>query len=132
MTTFALLTGEYAEINAAIKQELSEAGIGPFDIVVPPAHGVKTSIIGQLGPWAFRRADTYWIAEGPGMPMDIANVLHTTMGHEIRVGGVAGGADPRTHFQGFTPTVYHIDTQDALDIFSQALRGVIERSKQPA
>lgn len=134
MAQFQNLTGTLEENNAALKAELQAAQIQSIDSIVSLTSiqsGLQASVTGLLGPWAFRREGTHWIAEGPGMPMDVANILHTTMGHEIRVGGATGGADPETHFLGFAVSVYHIDTQDALDIFADALRGVIERSKLP-
>ncbi len=58
-------------------------------------HEVPASLTGKLGPFTFRRAWYYWVAEGP-MPIKMARELYADpVGKDdVRVGGHCGCPSP--------------------------------------
>lgn len=96
-----------SECDNYIQEELRAAGI---DVVSGERHPgeVAASLTGRLGAFAFRRAWSYWMVNGP-MPLDAAKRLNEMpmgfrrpggrvrvgkAGDVVRVVGFAGGADP--------------------------------------
>jgi len=63
-------------VSETCRTELETAGIETFEGGVSIHGEVPSRIHGQLGQWAFKRAWTYWIADGPGIPPEIAEELH--------------------------------------------------------
>lgn len=116
----------FAEVDRFVSSELSIAGIerhGIFEIHTSNGE-VPTKYFGSLCRWSFRRAWYYWIAEGPGIPPDIAEVFNQTWGQQCRVDGHCGCPSPREWFHGFSVGRYHIDTQRGLNAFADLLRSI--------
>ena len=116
------------DIVEELKQELVEAGIEPHSLYL---HGgeVQTKIFGFLGPWKFTRAWYYWIAEGDGIPPDIAEELYKTHGKVVRVGGHCGCLSPHEWFKGFAVGHYHVDTPEGLKALADTIQQIIDRNK---
>jgi hypothetical protein len=129
MTPFVNRLSDPSEVNSFLRSELLQAGIGVTDSIVNLCCHVQTSISGTLGPWSFLREEMYWVAEGPGMPMQAAMELQADYASTVRVGGVAGGTDPRKYFSGFSIPVYHIDTHEGLLAFANKLKEIMIQAK---
>lgn len=113
------------EVTAICRAELEAAGIkvSEFDIFATRGE-VPSRAIGGLLSWTFTRAWYYWVAEGPGIPPDIAEKLHATHGKDVRVDGHCGCPSPREWFKGFAVGRYHVDTQEGLNALADTLRSV--------
>ncbi len=90
---------------------------------------MRTIIVGQLGPWCFKRAWYYWVAEGPGIPPYYANTLHKQFGKVVRVDGHCGCPSPKEWLKGFAVGHYHVDTQEGLNALAGTIRTIIEMNK---
>jgi len=114
------------EVQAAVRAELEAAGCAyeDHDFLLRQCGEVPTSIIGVQSRWSFRRAWYYWVAEGPGIPPDIAEKFHQTWGGEVRTAGFAGGISPLKWCEGFAVDSYHIDSQDGLNAFVALLKSI--------
>ncbi len=121
--------------NAAVDQmvsELSQAGIkstimdGDRDRSEVPGF-----VFGSLSFWSFERAWYYWVAKGPGLPVEIADKLHETHGKSVRVAGHCMCPSPREWYKGFPVPDYHVDTQEGLNALADAIRSVYDASKDP-
>ena len=86
---------------------------------------VETDVIGSLGPWKFERAWRYWVAEGPGIPPEIAEELHSEYGQHVRVDGHCGCPSPTEWFKGFAVGSYHVDTQEGLKALADVIKKVL-------
>ena len=60
----------------------------------------------------------YWLAEGPGLPLQAAKELQQSHGTTVR----PGAASPGRYFRGSAIHVYHIDTQEGLNAFADKLK----------
>lgn len=118
--------------NETARKELEEAGLEVFDMGFASTTGneCKLSVMGHLGPWTFKRAWYYWCASGPGISLEHAEPFNEKWGTEVRVGGHAGGSDPRDHYKGFAVTDYHIDSQEGLNAFAELLKEIMEKSSR--
>jgi hypothetical protein len=108
--------------NVYITDELTKAGIHPYNSYVPSRLEVPSSITGILGSWTFTRAWYYWVAESSriGIPRDIAEEFNKQWGEFVRVDGFAGGKDvDRDQIY-----LYHIDSQDGLNAFSSLVKSL--------
>ena len=113
------------ESDKVCTQELEAAGITVVALPECARKGeTKTCIMGEVGHWSFTRAWRYWVAEGPGLPVEAAEILHEQHGKEVRVDGHCGCPSPREWFKGFGVGLYHIDTQEGLTALAQALAKV--------
>ena len=106
-----------SETDVAAKNELCAAGI--TDVQKMPEfmrHNgeVGTVIIGQVGPWMFQRAWCYWIATGPGIPVEVAEELYEAHRSTMFVEGHCGLPSPREECEGFGVGMYHVYTHEAL------------------
>ena len=114
------------DADDAIAAELEEAGI---DVVRMPEifrenhPEMRTVVIGSLGPWHFRRNWYYWIAEGPGLPVDITNALYATHRKVLRQ---QGDCTCRQWYPGFGCGLYHVDTQEGLNTLAARIRAIID------
>ena len=120
-----------SDVDAALSVELQTAGI-KIEVLPESLHSsgeVRTIVAGSLGPWFFRRCWYYWTAEGPGIPVRDAEVLHSVFGKEVRVAGHCGCPSPREWFDGFGVGSYHIDTQEGLNALAATIRGVMEANE---
>lgn len=115
-----------------IAAELTAAGIEAVKLPesLRESRGeVKTIVIGQLGPWGFRRAWYYWVAEGPGIPPVYAEDLHKRFGKEVRVAGHCGCPSPLEWYKGFAVGDYHVDTQEGLKALADTIKMVMGDAK---
>lgn len=115
-------------IDALLTQELVLAGIEPCPM--PESFREKqggechTCVIGSLHGWTFKRAWYYWMAEGPGIPIQYAMPLHEAHGTSVRVEGHCGCPSPLEYCKGFPVTSYHIDNQDGLNALAEVIRRI--------
>ena len=122
MENYAGMSDKDDEIAA----ELKAAGIEVYkDEFLRDRGEVKTSVIGFMYRWKFRRAWYYWMAEGPGIPPKYANDLHKKHGKEVRVDGDCGCPSPKEQFKGLAVGHYHIDTQEGLNALANIIRQVV-------
>ena len=65
-------------LDSLIEEELTAAGIETAKMpnFYALRREVPTRVIGELHGWGFQRAWYYWVAEGPGIPSDVAMKLH--------------------------------------------------------
>ena len=125
-------TSTIAEVTATCEVELKAAGIN-ITIFSSVLRGeVPTLTFGSLSMWRFTRAWYYWVAQGPGIPLEVADKLHAEFGHEVRVGGHCMCPSPREWFNGFGVGHYHVDTQRGLNALADALRSVYDATKDPS
>lgn len=121
-------TGSWLYVDNIVLGELAVAGIkaeGPFDWWQTRATTeVPTAYFGSLCKWSFERYWRYWVAKGPGIPADAAEVFHQTWGTQVRVDGHCGCPSPLEWFEGFGVGMYHIDTLEGLTAFAQLLRSI--------
>ncbi len=114
------------EVDAKVSDELLAAGINRIDLgdAWRRQTEVPTKYAGELCGWGFKRSWYYWIADGPGVPPDVAETFHVTWGTQVRVDGDCGCPSPLERFKGFAVGCYHIDTVDGLAAFAELLRSV--------
>lgn len=132
-TRFPNKAGDHADTDDILRAELKAAGIPTFqeaegkppeymaDLLRAQSGEVKTSVRGVLCGWTFERSWYYWRANGPGIPVEVAERLNNQYALELRVAGMASGDDPRRCFYGLGVGSYHIDTQEALNALAQVL-----------
>jgi hypothetical protein len=117
---------QWERVDAQVLAELNEAGIqveGPCESIRSHRE-VPSAYLGSLCLWGFRRAWYYWVATGPGIPPERAEMLHRAYGKECRVDGQCGCPSPLEHNHGFAVGQYHIDTQEGLNAFATMLKGI--------
>ncbi len=109
---------DFPEVQETIERELSLAGIkfklgeSRLDHGEVPYNGIGTS-----NRWVFSRNWYYWVAKGPGIPPTFANEFDQQWGREARAEGDAGCSGSLALNGGFATSLYHIDTQEALNAF---------------
>lgn len=128
MSIFTNLAGVENTSDAQCAAELEAAGIEVLRIPIRSNGEVKTNVLGGLNSWSFRRAWYYWVAEGPGIPPDIAEELHAEHGKAVRVDGHCGCPSPTEWFKGFAVGRYHVDTQDGLNALAAVIRRISNAS----
>lgn len=87
----------------------------------------RSVVVGTLHNWIFRRAWYYWVAKGPGVPLDDAMELHEECGTSVRVDGHCGCPSPLEWFNGFACGHYHVDNQEGLNALAKTIRRVKAR-----
>lgn len=118
------------EVTKIATAELRAAGIHPSRF--PLSNGeVPARVIGSLSMWTFQRRWYYWSAEGPGLPVDVAERLHEAHGQQVRVDGHCGCPSPREWFKGFGVGSYHIDSPEGLKALAEAILSVYDPDKDP-
>ena len=129
--------GDHADTDEVLRGELREAGIPTLqeDAGQPPefmaeflrrnSGEVKTSVMGVLHGWEFRRAWYYWIANGPGIEVDAAERLHATHGKTVRVAGHCGCPSPREWFKGLACGSYHVDDSEGLRALADCIKALV-------
>jgi len=115
-----------AEVTAIAEAELKAAGIDVHIIrFFPGSRGeVPSNAHGTLAMWGFERAWYYWIAKGPGIPVELAEQLHATHGKVVRVAGHCGCPSPREWYKGFGVGDYHVDSPEGLRALADVLRSI--------
>lgn len=131
-TCFENKAGDNQDNDYVLKKELENAGIPTWENRFFRNEGdVKSSVIGVLNNCTFKRAWVYWIVDiKGGLPLDVAIKLHEQYGTTLRVGGFAGGIDPREMFGGFGVPTYHIDTPQALKALADAIKEVVAKNNE--
>ena len=120
-------------LDSLIEEELTAAGIETAKMpnFYALRREVPTRVIGELHGWGFQRAWYYWVAEGPGIPSDVAMKLHETHGKEVRVAGHCGCPSPLEWYHGFAVGLYHVDTPEGLKALADAIKSVyVEASRE--
>ena len=114
------------EKDMNIMEELEIAGIESHVKDWNKDNGeVHTKIIGTLNLWKFERAWYYWVANGPGIPPNIAEKLHKEYGKDVRVDGHCGCPSPKEWFKGFAVGHYHVDTQEGLNALTKVIQDIL-------
>lgn len=132
--------GDHPDNDAILRSELKAAGIKTFqeDAGVPEdqfqwiretSGEVKTSVMGTIHGWTFKRAWYYWVAEGPGLDFKRAMNLWEYHGKEARVSGDCGCRSPLLWYKGLAAGHYHVDTPDGLIALARAITNQVEEAK---
>ena len=119
------------DVDYELTRELKKAGIEvtPLPESMRESMGeVKTIIMGSLHKWCFKRAWHYWTCEGPGIPVDDAEELHSVHGRVVRVDGHCGCPSPRHQFHGLACGSYHVDSQEGLNALANTIKMLVGRS----
>ena len=128
------------DVDDLLKKELTDAGIEACEMGLLKNRGreVNTAIYGTLCPdpemprcaWHFERAWYYWVAKGPGIPLEHATRLHNTHGQVVRVDGHGGCPSPLEWNKGFAVDHYHVDTAEGLKALVDTIKQVAVDAKQ--
>ena len=141
MSRFPNKAGDHADTDEILRAELKAAGIPTLqeDADKPPeffaellreqSGEVKTSVMGVLHGWTFKRAWYYWTAEGPGIEVTAAEALHATHGQQVRVAGHCGCPSPTEWFKGLAVGDYHVDTPDGLKALADTIKALVSRAQ---
>lgn len=126
-TRFKNKAGEHTDTDDVLTAELTAAGITVMShkIFLVSSGEVKSSVIGELFGWTFKRAWTYWIATGPGIDLVSAERLHLAHGRTVRVDGHCGCPSPGEWFKGLACGSYHVDDQEGLNALADTIRGLV-------
>lgn len=111
-------------VDTTVVEELTTAKIEPFNTGRTQNGEVTTKYIGFCCGWTFKRAWYYYMADGPGIPLDKAEEFHKVWGKQVRVDGDCGCPSPLEQCHGFAVGSYHIDTQEGLNAFTDLLRSI--------
>ena len=106
------------------RRELEFAGVDVFDLPGGiTTHGeVKIKLLGKIDSWLFTRSWRYWVAEGPGLPLEYAVPLDNKWGHDVRVLGDATCRGAIFWGKGHPINLYHVDTREGLKELADAIR----------
>jgi hypothetical protein len=141
MNRFPNKAGDHADTDVTLRAELKAAGIPTLqeaegqppeylaDLLRKSSGEVKTSVIGILHGWEFKRAWYYWMVKGPGLNIDKATALHEKYGQQVRVAGHAGCPHPRDWYKGFAVPDYHVDTVEGLKALADAIKEIYEENQ---
>jgi len=115
-----------SDVDEELAAELAAAGIpcGRHAFLARDGQ-VRTSVIGVLHGWSFRRAWCYWICKGPGIEVEAAEQLHRSFGREVRVEGHCGCPSPREWFKGLACGHYHVDTLRGLAALATTINELV-------
>lgn len=113
-------------IDDEVHAELTAAGVQAHIMPVVLDGEVRTRVMGSLDPykWQFERAWNYWVATGPGIPVDYATALHNVHGKVCRVGGDCTCPSPLKAYRGFGVGLYHVDSPDGLKALADTIKVV--------
>jgi hypothetical protein len=130
--------GDHADTDDILREELKAAGIPTIqedsgepqeylaDLLRRNSGEVKTSVIGALHGWEFKRAWYYWVCSGPGIEVKAAEELHRTHGKTVRVDGDCGCPSPRDRYKGLACGHYHVDDADGLKALANTIRAIVD------
>jgi len=116
----------------ALIMELKYAGIEYHQFETKFGGEVPTGVMGAIvdSGWSFKRAWTYWVCEGPGIPLEDATALHLDYGDVVRVAGHCGCPSPKEWYKGFGCGLYDVDTLEGLKALADTIKGILERNKE--
>ncbi len=129
--------GDHADTDDILRAELKAAGIPTLqeDAGKPPEYladmlrrnsgEVKTSVIGVLHGWEFKRAWCYWMCSGPGIEIAAAERLQEQHGKSARASGDCGARGPRFWFKGLACGSYHADDAEGLMALADTIRALV-------
>jgi hypothetical protein len=127
--TMKNLAGD-VDCDAHIRRELRRAIVPAISCDRDPNSEVPYRVRGQIGPFALRRAWTYWVATGP-VPIEVARALHADpIGREdVRVAGSCACPPPEhpwlDELDGRRAvSLYHIDSEAGLRLYADAVRSI--------
>ena len=135
--------GDHADTDEILRAELRSAGIPTLqeaegqppgylaDLLRRGSGEVKTSVVGVLHGWEFKRAWYYWMASGPGIEVEVAERLHAAHGQTVRVAGHCGCPSPREWFKGLACGSYHVDDAEGLRALADCIKALVECSETP-
>lgn len=123
---------DVAFVTSTCEQELVAAGCDVSMLPVDAQHSeVPNMALGVFGMWVFQRRWYYWTAKGPGIPVEVAERLHSSHGRQVRVDGHCMCPSPQEWFKGFGVGSYHVDSPAGLKALVDALRSVYDPAKDP-
>lgn len=129
--------GDHPDTDDILRAELKAAGIPTLqeesghspeymaDMLRRASGEVKTSVVGTLHGWEFRRAWYYWMCSGPGIEVEAAERLHATHGKDVRVAGHCGCPSPREWFKGLACGHYHVDSPEGLKALADTIQALV-------
>lgn len=129
--------GDHADTDDILRAELSAAGIPTLqesagkppecfaEMLRESSGEVKTSVMGVLHGWQFKRAWYYWMCEGPGIEVAAAERLHAAHSETVRVAGHCGCPNPREWFKGLAVGHYHVDDAEGLKALADTIRDLV-------
>lgn len=122
--------GDHADTDDILMAELTAAGIQAkkLDFYRMMSGEVKTSVVGEMFGWTFKRSWYYWVCEGPGIELEAAERLHAAFGKDVRVAGHCGCPSPREWYKGLACGSYHVDSPDGLKTLADTIKGLVERA----
>lgn len=144
MSNFPNKAGDHADTDAILTAELREAGIPLIDDGfeaqggMPPniremfragSGEVKSSVVGVLHGWQFKRDWRYWSCTGPGIEIETAEALYATHGSTVRVAGHAGSPSPSEWFHGLAVGFYHVDDAAGLKALADTIKWLVTRNQ---
>jgi hypothetical protein len=130
--------GDHQETDDILRAELKAAGIPTLqedagelpeylsEFLRKHSGEVKTSVIGTLYGWEFKRAWYYWTCNGPGIEVNAAEALHNKHGKTVRVNGDCTCPSPRDRYKGLACGHYHVDDADGLKALADTIRALVE------
>ena len=140
--SFPNKAGDHADTDEILRAELAAAGIQTIqeadgksteymaDFLRKSSMEVKTSVIGVLHGWQFKRAWDYWICSGPGIELAAADRLQAAHGKTVRASGDWACRGPRFWFKGLACGSYHVDDAEGLKALADTIKGIVEAAKQ--
>lgn len=142
MSPFPNKAGDHADTDDTLRAELKAAGIPTLqenageppeylaDMLRQSSGEVKTSVVGCLHGWEFKRSWYYWSAKGPGIELAAAERLHASHGQEVRVAGHCGCPSPREWFKGLACGSYHVDSAEGLKALADTIKDLVSRAAE--
>lgn len=137
--------GDHADTDDILRAELKAAGIPTIqedegkpqdylaDIFRKASGEVKTSVIGTLHGWEFKRAWHYWMCSGPGIEIAAAERLQEQHGNDVRASGDCACRGPRFWFKGLACGSYHVDSPEGLKALADTIKAIVAKAiEQPA
>ena len=134
--------GDHADTDDILRAELAVAGIQTVqeadgkdpeylaDFLRRTSGEVKTSVVGVLHGWKFKRAWCYWMCKGPGIELVAADRLQASHGKTVRASGDCACRGPRFWFKGLACGSYHVDDAEGLKALADTIKGIVEAAKQ--
>ncbi len=132
--------GDHTDTDDILRAELKAAGIPtvqedvgkPQDYLADTfrkASGeVKTSVIGTLHGWEFKRAWYYWMCSGPGIEIAAAERLQEQHGNDVRASGDCARRGPRFWFKGLACGSYHVDSPEGLKALADTIKAIVAKA----
>lgn len=134
--SFPNKAGDHADTDDVLRAELKAAGIPTLqeDVGQPPEYladmlrrqsgEVKTSVIGVLHGWEFKRAWYYWMCSGPGIEIAAAERLQEQYGGVVRASGDCACRGPRFWYKGLACGNYHVDSPEGLKALADTIKAL--------